>query len=555
MFKDKRDVLNYFVILIISFIFASDLFINRGTPASFDQPTHVANIAQFYRAVMEGGVPARWGDGFARYGMPIPIIAQQATSYLGAFFTLFTHDVVTSYNIVVFVGAFLSSLFFYIFLRLYFKPENSIAATVLFNFAPYRIINIYIRGAVPEFFSAVFLPVILIGTYFLLEKKKLVGVVIIAFGVAGVILSHPFMFVVYSLLFVPYTVLLLIKQKDKIRHIMFLGIAYVVGLGLTAYYMLPLLLEIKYFYYGIAKSHFIPNYFLHLENYFNPNWYYYYQNDTYVRGHFLQAGLLESLIVIIFILFAIVLAAKKKKFNDPLMVTVVFAAIVSVFLTFPISNFLYTHVSLLDSLQRPWRMLSTFIFLPPLALAFIGERFDKEYKKVVLMIFIVAVIFLRFPQIYGKNYFVLPQSSYFNTNVNLHGTILNTIWTSDVKDYPVKKFKAEVVGGKGRILESKVRNSYRRYVVKADSDVRMVDYTFYFPGWKVYIDGKESAIQFQDPAYRGVITYNVPQGKHVVDLKFEDTKVRLLGNIISLISFIILILMSLVVRSRKFKVA
>lgn len=555
MLKNKQDIINLLIILIITFVFASDLFFNRGTPASFDQPTHVANIAQFYRAVMEGGIPARWGDGFARYGMPIPIIAQQATSYIGAFLTFFTHDIVVSYNIVVFIGALLSSFLFYYFLRLYFQPKSSIVATILFNFAPYRIINIYIRGALPEFFSAVFLPIILIGTYYLLEKKKLSGVIIIALGVAGVILSHPFMFVVYSLLFVPYTVLLLIKQKNKIRHIMFLGIAYVIGLGLTAYYMLPLLLEIKYFYYGLAKSHFIPNYFLHWENYFNPNWYYYYQNDTYVRGHFLQAGLFETLLVICFVILTGVMIVKKRKFDMPLVCSVTVASILSIFLTLPISNFLYTHISLLDSLQRPWRMLSIFIFLPPIALAFLIDDIDKRIQNTILVVIVLLVVVTRFPQIYGKNYFVLPQSSYFNTSENLHGTILNTIWTSDVKDYQVKKFKAEVVRGKGQILESKVRNSYRRYVVKADSDVMMIDYTFYFPGWKVYVDGKESVIQFQDPAYRGVITYNVSQGKHVVDLKFENTKVRSLGNILSFLSFIILILIYFFIRNRKYKVA
>ena len=85
MFKKKSELIAILFILIISFIFASDLFINRGTPASFDEPTHLANIAQFYRAVLEGNLPARWGDGFGNYGMPIPLIAQQTTSYLGAF--------------------------------------------------------------------------------------------------------------------------------------------------------------------------------------------------------------------------------------------------------------------------------------------------------------------------------------------------------------------------------------------------------------------------------------------------------------------------------------
>jgi len=53
---------------------------------------------------------------------------------------------------------------------------------------------------------------------------------------------------------------------------------------------------------------------------------------------------------------------------------------------------------------------------------------------------------------------------------------------------------------------------------------RMIDYTFYFPGWKVFVDNKEVPIEFQDPKYRGVITYGVPSGKHTILLKFTNTK-------------------------------
>ena len=74
----------------------------------------------------------------------------------------------------------------------------------------------------------------------------------------------------------------------------------------------------------------------------------------------------------------------------------------------------------------------------------------------------------------------------------------------------------------------------------------MIDYTFYFPGWKAYVDGKPATIEFQNPNYRGVITYLVPQGKHTVVLRYEDTKIRLLGKILTvsfLLFFIALILL------------
>jgi hypothetical protein len=62
----------------------------------------------------------------------------------------------------------------------------------------------------------------------------------------------------------------------------------------------------------------------------------------------------------------------------------------------------------------------------------------------------------------------------------------------------------------------------------------MVDNTFYFPGWTVEIDGVSTPIEFQDPVFRGIITYKIPQGDHTVRVSFKDTKVRMLSTLLSL---------------------
>ena len=86
-----------------------------------------------------------------------------------------------------------------------------------------------------------------------------------------------------------------------------------------------------------------------------------------------------------------------------------------------------------------------------------------------------------------------------------------------------------------------ISNSSRSFTVQADTELNVVDYTFYFPGWRAYIDGDEIPIQFQDPAQRGVITYKVPSGNHLVSVIFTRTKPRILGDVISIASLILLI--------------
>lgn len=533
------------ILFIIALLLCLDLFISKGRPSTFDGPTHLANIAQFHKALKSGDFPVRWMDGFGNYGMPTGIIVQQTTTYLGALLTFLTHDIFLSYNLVFLIGAFLSLYFLLDFLRLHFNEEASLLAVILFNFSPYRIINIYIRGALPEFFSHVFFPIIFIGLNKFLKQKKTNGLIYILVGFVGILLTHPFTLIVGAFIWVPYALFLIWGKdltfiKKNVINILLTGLFI---LGISAYYIIPLSLEIKYFYYGNG-SHFLPGNHLTLVNYIGDKWFYFYNNDIEVRGQVIHLGLLESIVMLFSFFYLIFSRGKDKGFLKWLWVSF----IILVFFTSRFADSLYRQINLLGNIQHNWRMFTSIVFIAPLALAFLGTKIKS---KVFFMLVILVIALFRFPQLYGKNYVLESQSKYYWTKLNLHGNIMNTIWTGPTQDYPVKKVKGEIIAGKGVIIKRTEQNSWRKYEIQAFTDVRLVDYTFYFPGWKVFVDKKEVPVEFQDMNYRGVITYNVPKGTHEIIVKFTDTKVRRLANLISLISIGILGIL-LVFRKRLF---
>ena len=55
----------------------------------------------------------------------------------------------------------------------------------------------------------------------------------------------------------------------------------------------------------------------------------------------------------------------------------------------------------------------------------------------------------------------------------------------------------------------------------------------YFPGWKAYVDGKETTIIYKSD---GIIHVNMPSGEHQLIVRFEETPLRLLADGISLLS-------------------
>ena len=531
--KRLRGELFFILLLafIISVIFIFDLFLHRGQPTTFDGPTHISNIAQIYDAMRDGEFPARWGNGFARYGMPIPIFAQQVTSYLGAFVNFITRDVVLSYNVVVLIGLLLSTVLMYVFLRLHVGRIPAIAGAFLFHFAPYRIMNVYIRGALPEFLSSIFILGILISLNLLLEKKRTSSYIFLTLSIALLLLTHPFMFVVGSLIFVPYGLYLWFKNKQQksTKFILFLSVA--LGFGIAAYFLVPLLREIKYFYYGLSSDHFVKGHFLTIQQFISEQWFY-FKNDVATRAHYHLGGVIEGLTLVVSVLVSGSMLLRKKKFSIEHVFVLV--GLVYIFFMLSVSQVLYEKIKLLGNIQHPWRMLTGYIIIPPVLLAFLLEKF--KYKKIALFSLIIIIAFIRFPELYGKNYTEYPQKSYFLTDYNRHGTVMNTIWTGEVRSYPYKSQKAQIIEGKGTIKSQNVKNAERQYSVDAQSEVRLADYTFYFPGWRAYVDSAEVPIEFQDPEYRGVITYKIPPGQHQVTVKFTETKVRQLGNAVTLLS-------------------
>jgi hypothetical protein len=550
----RLDLLASFVILVIAGIFVLDVFLTPGRLASFDAPFHITNIAQFQLALQDGDFPVVWMDGVANYGLPMSIVAHQLTNYLGGVFTFFTSDPVLSLNVLSFIGIFLSSIFYYFFLRIYFRPVPAFAATFLYTFSAYKIINFYIRGAVPELFSGIFLPLMLIGMYLFIKRDRLNGFFLLAIATFLLALNHPMMLLIYAFIYFPYLVFLLVTKDDRIdlkqiRHrkivkkLLATALAMGIGVGMASYYIVPLNLEIKYFYYGLVNNHLTPNNYLDFSDFLTVNWQYFTASEVYTRGHIIQFGAIESVGLLLGLGIVIWKHIIKKDRTVGIVEYTVATSVILILFTSPIVDILYANISILSNIQFPWRMLSALMFLAPIVYAYI---FNKYVREVFVLGFIGIVAYMYFPQLYGKNYVAFDTSEYYFTPYNHHSVLMNTIWSGKTEEYPVKSIKPAVIEGMGTIVQRDQRNSSRTYKINATTPIRMVDYTFYFPGWKATVDGVEVPIEFQDPKYRGVITYPVPQGEHIVQLTFEDTKVRLLGKMLTIFFSVLLCTMVLI---------
>ncbi len=99
-----------------------------------------------------------------------------------------------------------------------------------------------------------------------------------------------------------------------------------------------------------------------------------------------------------------------------------------------------------------------------------------------------------------------------------------------------------VIEGKAVIKKTERLTDRHTYRLEAATPVRLVENTLYFPGWQIFVDDQPVEIEFQDPNFRGLMTFLVPAGNHQVSVLFRETKLRLLADWVSLTSLVILFL-------------
>ncbi len=534
----KKGFLNYIaitIIIIAGLLLVADLFFIPGRAITFDGHIHMATIAQFAAAIKELEIPVRWSNNFANYGLPLPIFAHQIPAYLGAFFEILVNNPVMSFNLTMLIGVIGSSVAFYLLLREYVDTAYALIGALIFNFAPYRIINIYIRGALPELFASMFLPIILIGIVKWFRDKKPYAIVICVLGITGLALTHPMLLFPSSLVFLPFVIYYNWPLNKNWLNLLKFGGVCLIAAGLASYYLLPLLLESKYFYIGQTQNLFVSHSFLNISNYFQEKWFYFLGHPG-PRGDHIIFGLIESIILVIGFVIALLNFIKTRQVK--LVQLLVFISLLLFFSTLPVSKALYENIFLLDNLQFSWRMIGLLLFIPPFLLVILFQKFIKNKKLGIVfgILALVVVLFYRVPQLYQKNSTVYDVSNYYFVHTNLHTKNLNTIWSDDSENYPVKTKQFEIVEGEGEVEPILLKNSKRHYQVKTNQELKMVDYTFYFPGWKVFANGEEILIEFQDPEHRGLITYQLPAGKYLVEVIYTNTKVRSLGYLLSVFS-------------------
>lgn len=508
--------------------------VNEGIPITSDGEMHIARLAAFAKSLINGQFPVpRWAaDLNFGYGHPVLFFQYPLAGYLGSIFYFIGFSLISSFKLVVVFSLYSSVIFFYFWLKKYLNSSACLIASLLYLYAPYRFLDFYDRLSIGQITSFAILPLVWLLADRYLQIKNTNNFILLSLSIFLLILSHN----ILSLIFLPFLSLYLLLGKDKFFLPNLLPVIF--GLLLSAFFWFPALFLAKYTTRDLmTTSIYEKNFASFYQLFTEPG-----KGSTFNIGYFQFFGIIAG-----FILFFKNLASKYKQ----ILVFCLFGCFIGIFMLLPVSMPFWKSLPILQLFQYPLRFISLTVFFSAVCFG-IFINFLRPSKIITIILIFLIIAFSKFYyqpvgyKTYTDNYFF----NYTGTTT-LFGEN-NTIWTAGEAKRKYQ-FPVEIITGKGEITNLKIGDLSHTFKVSSHENLKILDNTVYFPGWFVYLNNKNTLIEFQDINHRGLITFSVPKGQHDIRIIFKRTKLLLFSDLVSFSALLLLSVLYIISLSKKRK--
>lgn len=572
------------IILAFSFLILSRIF-HPGFFAVHDdtQPTRIYEMS---KSLKDGLFPVRWVNdlGFG-YGYPIFNFYAPLPYYIGSFFNLIGFGAITSAKIMFSIAVLAAGIGMYLFIKSFLGELPAITSSVIYLFFPYFAINIFIRGAVGEYYAYSLLPFIFWGVFKIyysyqksphsllknivtkrtppLDKGGLGGILSLrtilfsSFVLAVLIISHNLSayMIILVLLFFFIGVLLIGKN----RKILFLNYSLIllIAFFLSAFYTIPAIFEMNYTDVNsqLSGNFKYSNHFVCPAQWWDSPWGFAGSAEGCIDGISFRLGKTNIIFGFLGIFLGFYFIFIKKKFKYSFLFIFLFIVLIfSLFMMTEYSQLIWKILPKIEFIQFPWRFLNFTGFSLAVIIGFsifYLKEFNRKITIFTFLFIIVSTIWLNFKLFTPQKYYNL-FDAYYTREAQINYTISKI--TSEYmpvgfqkpknkNHIPASPFEIEKGQGNLKILENKTGVLRSEVIMRTDGQVRINK--AYFPAWRLFVDNEEVAI---NKIPQGM-SFNIPKGNHNINLIFKQTPIEKIADILTLTGSMILIIG--IIKSRK----
>jgi hypothetical protein len=573
--RPTRFDLNYVWVLLFGLPAVLPLF-QSGYLDSHDGLFHLYRLAALDNA-FKGGVfyPRLFPDFAFGYGHAVLNYYSPLTYYVAQVFHMLGSGYILSIKLTFAAGFLLGAVAMYLYAKGVLGHWPALIAAVVYTYFPYHLADTHLRGALAEAFAFVFMPLCLWAMHRLFTRGRALNVILLALSYAGLILTHNLTALIFTPVLLGYLALLWFLTRRG-RSVLLALLSSVIAVGLTAFYWLPVLTETRYV--GLAANLGSQGYQRHLASLLDfislsPIFRYLPDLGGGVDNPFYPLGLIYALLilaaagVLVWLLKGPTreMGSKVRTDSRRTLWHVTFflgVTLASIFMMLSCSLPVWRLAQpILASLQYPWRfmaltslgvaMLTGCLFLPlgEVAGGKQGWRTWLRYGLglgLLLLLMVYALADLPTRPLPLEEEQVTVKRMW---EEDLAARQIGATWTAEYvpiwveadrsvvglpppdlvpfapKDLSPEQIPEVELGWQGLVSSEMRVNSAQRFALRF--------HTFYFPGWRAYVDGQE--VEVYPSGDLALLTVDVPAGEHAVVVSFRDTAPRLAGNVVSLL--------------------
>lgn len=493
-------------------------------------------VLQMHKCVFDLQIPCRWvPDMGYGYGYPQFNYYSPLPYYFMEGFVIAGNPILDSVKVGFASSIIFSGLSMYFLAKYMWGKKGGLIAALFYTYAPYRAVDVYVRGAMGEAWAFVFLPLILLYTLKVLDGEK--KIIQLSLAIAGLLLSHNVSVVMFTPFYFVFLLLIRKFNLNSFKNVIFSGVW---GFALSSFFIMPAFLEKSY----VHVDTILAGYFNYLAHYvglkqllLSTYWGYGSSSLGTLDGMNLSVGMLHWTLPLC-LMSVMLLTRRLDKFRN--VILLVSLGAIALFLVHPRSQFLWDNLPMLSFVQFPWRFLLIAVLFLSLAVGSVGPLLLYRPKVFIAAFYVLLILFYG-SYFFPKSYVAISDHEKFSgENWRLQQTISIFDYLPKSAAYPPAEHAPLMpitLEGEAGFSNGKKGTNWQRWDVVVGSSKSVIAFSvFDFPNWEVKVDGE--VVKHYPSGDLGLVTIEMQKGIHSVDLVLKDTFVRISSNIVSMIALV-----------------
>ena len=537
-------------------------------------------LVEFDQTWRDGFLWPRWSPDFAfGYGYPLFNLYAPLAFYAAEMLHLLGLNFTTAIKAMYGVATIGAGLSMYGFARRLFGTKAGLLAAVTYIYAPFHLVEIFVRSAYAEFVTLAIIPLLFWSFTELMANPGRGRLALAGFTYGILALTHHTTFFTFTPLLMVYILYLIVaKSKFELKnftlHAAYAAAAGLLGLALAAIYLLPLMAEARFIKVEqwTSGSYNYLQHFVYFSQFFSPEWGYGYAGVGLLDDFSYQLGI----VMIALMSFALISIGMRRFPHYATALFFLISTIVVVLLMSPLAEPVWQIIPIATLVQFPWRLLGMTAFTMSLVIGSLlaspagqpsptriqprsveqpaSYEVSNFQASTVSPIYLLALVIML-----ASFSYTLPEYTEIPAWAETPVAVINwdrasivdrvgmvSVTVEQPQTSPMEQqylngdplTVAGIIAGQGTVETLHHGGASDQVRVVAETPVTLQFYTYDYPGWQVTVNDQPIEHRHEPPF--GLITVDLPAGEQTLLLRMGSTPARTLGAIISGLALVVI---------------